>query len=398
MSNAILKNGKDFDLWNKFFSTVHPGTEIEGICIYPIEHRPVQLKGIRFLVVNGDDVTYNFPANQSELLRAHIVSNDWQWLGTRNGIKELQDYSVGSRAEHRWGGSPFVYNPHLNRLNRQLYQLPRAVFFGDNNDIDFGELESGDFHRADKAFTKVANVLKDVTKQINANLKLIAADPRLKKDHDLIFTYLVDKDTQLVRPTLDKVYPKLPAGGEMVLEQRPVVIDEWKDYPGLTMTAITTMVGSVSRLNQAINEFLLHGEQHPILKQYVTDIMKAASIQITNAWQPVYTFKAEDGQAVIDEVANQLLTELAALPGVPGMDLNSWETYDYTDRENPVKIETVDYYKSIACAYTESFMKALYEYLLGLQNPLFRPYSRIQKVDEADVGEHAIGSMRLGSY
>ena len=395
MSNAILKNGKEFDLWNKFFSTVHPGKEIEGICIYPIEHHPVSLKGIRFLVVGNDDVTYNFPANQYELLKANIVSGNWQWLATPNGIKELQHYSVGPRAEHRWGNSQFVYNPFLNRLTRQIYQLPRDVFFGDNQDIDMGELESGDFLRADASFTKVANLLKDVTKQINANLKLIAADPRIKNAHELIFSCAVDTTHYQAKPALDKVHPLLPEGGKLVLEQRPIVIEEWAAYPGLTTTSVTTIVGAVGRLNSAIAEFMAHGEKDPLLAVYVKDLMNAATIQITNAWQPVYNFKQEEGKELIDEVANKLLTELGELPGVPGMDLNSWQTYNYADLENPVKYEGVDYYQSIACKYTESFVRELYNYLMGTQSPLLRPYARIQKVAEENIGDHAIGSMRL---
>ncbi|EJI5696466.1 hypothetical protein NFI00_000169 [Salmonella enterica] len=393
-----ITNSKELALLNKFFARRYPdheGTPVK-VYVYPSFKRPVEMKVVRYVLADGSAVSYNLPAGLYEIFKNKIREERWDWMVRPNGIKELQNYSVGREERYQSLGNRHIINNYLMNVNLASYTLPESVFTQEEPLANaFEGLHSGDFHHIDLRFQKVANITTDTIRQIRANLTLIANDMNTVKDHDLYFGFFIDKDNFKLAPALSRIEPHLPEGGTFTLEQQPLNPADFAYLTSLGQTAIETIQRAVDRLNQAIQGFFKEADRHPLLLAHAEDMITTTFVMLTQAGHMVYTFTYEGGKTMVDALANDILDRLSKLDGVVGLDINSWRVWDYTNPADPVRVNELDFESEIYNRYTDSFVTALYGYLITLTTPLLRPYSRREAVAPEHVKDHAIGSIRM---
>lgn len=398
VANFLINDPTELALLKKFFARRWPNKgEPVKVYVYPSFKRPVDMKVVRYVLADDTAISYNLPGGLYKIFKSKIREERWDWMVRPNGIKELQNFTVGREERYQSFYNPNLINHYLMNVNLAPYTLPEAAFVTESSlATAFEGLNSGDIHHIDLRFKKVANITTDVIRQIRANLALISNDLNTVKDHDLYFGFFINKDTFELSPSLSRIEPMLPEGGTFVLEQQPLNPADFAYLGALGQTGITTISNAVNRLNQAIKGFLVEADRHPLLLEYAEDLITQTFVMLTQAGHMVYTFTYEGGKEKIDNLANDILGRLAGLPGVVGLDINSWRVWDYTNINEPVRLTEPDFEGEIFNRYTDSFVTALYNYLITLQTPLLRPYSRREAVAPEKVGEHAVGSIRMG--
>lgn len=399
MSTAqyLVTNPKELALLNKFFARRYPDSDTPvKVYVYPAFKQGVELKAIRYVDKDGNAVSYNLPAGQYEIFQTKIREERWDWMIRPNKMKEFMNLVVGPKEEHRWQANPHIINNFLMNVNLYAYTLPEDVWTAaDPTESVFGDLFVEDIINVDRKFSKLANIGTDMIKQIHANMKLIDADIETVKDHDLYFCFNIDKDNFKVQSSLTRIEPHLPEGGSITLNADPIDPSKFSYLSPLGRSAIETIIEATDRFNVATGEFLKIIDTADLLRTHGEDLLIKLYGQLVGAGHMLYKFQYNAAKEMVEGVANDILDRLSKLDGQPGLDINSWKVWDYTDPTAPVKVDGVDFEEDIYNRYTESFVVALYGYLITLSTPLLRPYSKITKVSEEDIQKHAIGSIRL---
>ena len=382
-SDYIVTNEKRKKLFTAIYLHFHfkQADDLKDIYVYPLVRGDYTFSVIRYELNDGKSYSYVINEAQTDILAGKIREGKWSWL--------IKDNKTGDKR-------------YPNNFNRIAIDLPLSFFEADQTTPSFETLVDGDFTHCEKKFLAAATVISKGIKELYATFPLIQNDFSIKRDHDLVFAFAIDKDTRSVKPSLTKIPAKLPEGGEFVIEPTPVNKEDWVSHIG-AIGAIEAQEKICNKITDAISTFSTgyvnekYKEQKDIteLTKFADDLINRLWIELTHANHVIYTLTAEGGKEIIDEVANDIMERLLALPGVPGLDLNSWVTWDYTNPEEPVRYTDVDFVTEINNGYTESFVKELYTFLLRQLNPIFRPYSKKRIVPESEIGDHAIGSMRF---
>lgn len=399
VSKFIVKDTRDIELFNRFFAMSHPEynkVAPSKIYVYPSLSFGVEMTVLRFVAVDGMAYSYNIPAGRFNIFKTKIKEGHWGWMLAANGIKELMVSTVRFEKPIPEQYQRFVEVYTMGNVNEAQYTLPEEVFTAEQK--VFAELDGlydGDIHRLEKEFNKVANITSETIKQINANLRLIAMDKGVVKNHDLYFGFYIAKDAYRIAPSLTRIEPHLPEGGELVIEQQPLKAEDWTHLEGVGFGCVDHIIKAGNKLNAALAEFEDMPGRHPIITGMAKDMLHGAMVMLTQAGHMVYRYKYEADKETVDNLTNDILTRLAALPGVIGLDLNSWRVWDYTDIANPVRVDSIDLEGEIYNRYIDSFVEALYNHMVTLNSPLLRPYSTREAVKPENIGDHALGSIRL---
>lgn len=328
---------------------------------------------------------------------AMTTDETMNWCMQENTNKDLQAAGYPRNVSKRYDSIELPLSVFQKKASEFLIQEP----------VD--ALVNGDFIQLDTLLAKLQGQLRvhfgDITK---AALEFIKAPVR--KDHDLYLVFKTKDDFSTVTGQLEKVYPKLPEGGELELGNNPVTEFELTTAQG---NVVETLLKRIHVLNKHIVRDITKVRnllaQNPIILDEFQRLLKLEFLAAAHFMKKVYGFQESDGIALVQEVANEIISALnkkaitSTYPIVSvdsvkvrnlGLDLNSWIVWEYKDGEEPVRVEDeeLQFVDTLFNRYTESFINVLQGFLMNLGNPLIKPYHSVTPADLSDG--HAIGSIR----
>lgn len=399
-ADYIVTKPSDKELFTKMMTMLRPDLviDVKSIYVYPHIYKGLETTSIRFQIEREgkeSSLTYNLLSTRLNVLKEKIRNEKWEWLLDVNRDLDLSVYAVGPRREHSIKNNQFLVHPLCLNLNLSSIELPLSVMEAEVNYPEFDGLFNGDLKHIDLRFKKFASVMKDGINQIQANFRVIEGDINIKRDHDLYFAFGTDIDTTRIYACLTKV-PAHLQGKEMVINNKPVDQTDFVDFSPMGRHAVQTITGVADSLNERLNSYVEEASKNPALKEYAMEMVKATFVMLGQTSHHIYKFSAEDGKELIESKANEILLALASMKDIrPGLDLNSWHLYDYTDASEPVRVRDVKVIEDLMDNYTPSFVDALYSHMLNIADPLLRPYAKIIPVAEENIKDHAVGSIRV---
>jgi len=219
--------------------------------------------------------------------------------------------------------------------------------------------------------TKLADGLKDLI-------------PR--KDHDLYLTFKGVNDFSAINIGLDRVFPELPESGEVILGDNAVNLDDWQTFPDPVKLVVRRLTVMNKQMNRMMDKYQNRLRNHKVILDLWRQVVKTRLLASSHFMKAIYIFSAKFGMDWIESTANDILQELHGKGGNIGLDLNEWVVYSYEAPGLPVplKEEALDFQTKLYKRYTQSFIDALYAFLLGIQSPYIRPYNHREVVDGND--------------
>lgn len=281
---------------------------------------------------------------------------------------------------------------HLN-VSKASIELPLSYFFVPPGKREMDDLVDGDFRDlhslVERLKRKVAENLRDITVK---SLGLVNFP--YKRDHDMYLAFKArDKDMQVLDVSMEKVYPLLPESGEVSIGDHPINLFEWNHDKKSLVTAkqIQNLVKQTNREIEKVRGLI---NQHPIIQEAFKQEVKTIMYAATHFTKKLYGCNPDDVQDQVMKVTNDVVRALTNKGGKIGLDLNSWIVWQYHDDKAPTKATDpeLDFVGQILNRYTDSFVEALYAYLLNLGNPYIKPYDYRVKADATDGIE--LGSIR----
>lgn len=272
-------------------------------------------------------------------------------------------------------------------------ELPLSFFPFSYAKEPIDELYDGDFMQVKEVCERLNEDLRGRLGELN-RIALKLADLIPQKDHDLYLSFKGVNGLKQMNVALDRVYPKLPESGEIVLGDEPINIFEWSAYSKVVQVNVKRISHGTRQINRMFDKYRALINPHQMIQEIFDTNLKEQLMASSHFLNRVYGFSAAYGVKYMEEVANEVIGKLNAHGGSIGLDLNEWVVYEYhtEGRPTPIESEELDFKKQILNSYTQSFVDALYGYLLDVQNPYIRPYT-YRTVVEGDDGIE-VGSIR----
>lgn len=272
-------------------------------------------------------------------------------------------------------------------------ELPLSFFPFSFDKGPLDDLYDGDFTQVKEVCERLNEDLRVRLGDIN-RIALKLADIIGQKDHDLYLSFKGVNGLKEMNVALDRVYPKLPESGEIVLGDEPINIFEWSGYSKVVQVNVKRISHGTRQINRMFAKYRALVSQHPAIQELFDTNLKEQLMASSHFLNRVYGFSAAYGVKYMEEVANDIIGKLNAHGGNIGLDLNEWVVYEYheTGRPTPIEAEELDFKKQILNSYTQSFVDALYGYLLDVTNPYIKPYTYREVVAGDDGIE--VGSIR----
>jgi len=346
---------------------------------------PADLRIFRYAGMDGDQEVTWFRFQVGEQSRSFVVLT-----------KLIPEFMVAME-----GPEPMAWT-HQRRhsakgFNLNVTQAPIELplsFFPFSFDKDpLDDLFDGDFTQVKEVCERLNEDLRIRLGEIN-RIALKLADIIGQKDHDLYLSFKGVNGLKEMNVALDRVYPKLPESGEIVLGDEPINIFEWSGYSKVVQVNVKRISHGTRQINRMFAKYRALVSQHPAIQELFDANLKEQLMASSHFLNRVYGFSAAYGVKYMEEVANDIIGKLNAHGGSIGLDLNEWVVYEYheTGRPTPIEDETLDFKKQILNSYTQSFVDALYGYLLDVPNPYIKPYT-YREVVEGDDGIE-VGTIR----
>ena len=217
-----------------------------------------------------------------------------------------------------------------------------------------------------------------------------------QKDHDLYLSFKGVDFFQKMNIGRDRVYPKLPESGEVSLGDSVIDLDDWYMYNKIVQVNVKRIGHASNQINRMIKRYRGMISTDVVIQDIFDAELKIQLMAASHFLKRIYGYSAEHGMEIMEGVANDVIARLTKHGGNIGLDLNEWVVYQYHDDNSmPTAINDVaelDFKNGLYNRYTQSFVEALYAYLLDTPNPYIKPYTWRQVV-EGDDGI-AIGSIR----
>lgn len=346
---------------------------------------PADLRIFRYAGMDGDQEVTWFRFQVGEQSRSFVVlSKD---VPTFLGQMTEEDPMVWTH-KRRHSEKGFFLN-----VTQAPIELPLSFFPMEFSKGPLDDLFDGDF-----------TVVRDVIERLNEDLRgrlselnriaMKLADLIKEKDHDLYLSFKGVNGLKAMNVALDRVYPKLPESGEIVLGDEPINIFEWADYSKVVQVNVKRLSHGTRQINRMFERYRAMVNPSPIIQEIFDTNLKEQLMASSHFLNRVYGFSPTYGVKYMEEVANEVIGKLNAHGGAIGLDLNEWVVYEYHEegRPTPIESEELDFKKQILNSYTQSFVDAIYGYLLDVQNPYIKPYT-YREVVEGDDGIE-VGSIR----
>lgn len=383
-------------------------------CIYPIDKdrsydMPTQLfitamlKFYKVLTPNGSDdisiFTFKGIAGSEDLLWVRfetptgpasfvvLESNAERWVQAC-----LEDETLGWCTQGNLNKAMQARDMHLN-VSKAIFELPMSYFMVPFEAHPMDELFSGDYEVYENAIARLKvsvwdrlREITDYTAALNVSVK--------HKDHDLYLVFKATPDFAKMNVILEKVSPILPESGEISLGDNLdalFVPDEGDKRTKLTIKKIMVLGKQINYELEKTRKLI---SQHAIIQAEYAQFVKTMLLAATHFMKLVYKFRGDDGVELVEVEADKILRALKEHGGNVGLDLNSWIVWEYDGLKQPVRVTAPElcFNDLLHSKFTESFIEALYAHLMGLGNPLTRPYHYREEVDVNDGIE--VGSVR----
>lgn len=356
-------------------------TEYDGIAIYTYmgfagndEIRWVRFetdtdeKGVTFAVLEK---------NFDRWVQACLEDETIAWCVEGNGHEGLQKRGL-----------------NLN-VSKAPIELPLDFFFTKFGPDGMEDLFDGDFTALEELSGRLQQKITAQVRDATLKSNVLTNAPG-ERDHDLMLVFKALKGFTGINVVLEKVWPKLPESGELSLGDNPENELKWSSDKK-SLVAIRLINAAGRHINKEIEKARLLVSQHPVIQQAFAERLKTMLIATSAFTKRVYNFDATYGQHLIEEVGNDVLRRLttkAETGAVIGLDVNSWIVWEYKPDSPPERVtdEDLDFVNLLFNRYTETFINALYVFLINLGNPLIKPYDYRIKADMSDG--IAIGTMR----
>jgi hypothetical protein len=346
---------------------------------------PSGLRIFRYAGMDGDqEVTW---------FRFQVAEQSWSFVVLTKLIPEFMVAMEGPEPmawTHQRRHSAKGFNLNVTQAPIEL-PLSFFPFSFDKDPLD--DLFDGDFTQVKEVCERLNEDLRIRLGEIN-RIALKLADLIGQKDHDLYLSFKGVNGLKEMNVALDRVYPKLPESGEIVLGDEPINIFEWSGYSKVVQVNVKRISHGTRQINRMFAKYRALVSQHPAIQELFDANLKEQLMASSHFLNRVYGFSAAYGVKYMEEVANDIIGKLNAHGGSIGLDLNEWVVYEYheTGRPTPIEDETLDFKKQILNSYTQSFVDALYGYLLDVPNPYIKPYT-YREVVEGDDGIE-VGTIR----
>jgi hypothetical protein len=369
----------------KFFNLAVSDIPFSEVAVLGDLHFPSDLRIFRYAGLDGDQEVTWFRFQVAEQSRTFVVLS-----------KDVPTFLAEMEGE-----APMVWTHQRRRsekgFNLNVTQAPIELplsffpFSWDKGPLD--DLFDGDFTQVNEVCERLNEDLRTRLAEIN-RIALKLADLIGQKDHDLYLSFKGVNGLKEMNVALDRVYPKLPESGEIVLGDEPINIFEWSDYSKVVQVNVKRISHGTRQINRMFAKYRALVSPHPAIQELFDTNLKEQLMASSHFLNRVYGFSAAYGVKYMEEVANEIIGKLNAKGGNIGLDLNEWVVYEYheTGRPTPIEDETLDFKQQILNSYTQSFVDALYGYLLDVQNPYIKPYT-YREVVEGDDGIE-VGTIR----
>lgn len=346
---------------------------------------PDNLRIFRYAGMDGDQEVTWFRFQVGEESRSFVVlSKD---VPTFLGQMTEEDPMVWTH-KRRASAKGFGLN-----VTQAPIELPLSFFPFSFAKDPIDDLFDGDFTQVKEVCERLNEDLRGRLGELN-RIALKLADLIPQKDHDLYLSFKGVNGLKQMNVALDRVYPKLPESGEIVLGDEPINIFEWSAYSKVVQVNVKRISHGTRQINRMFDKYRALINPHPMIQELFDTNLKEQLMASSHFLNRVYGFSAAYGVKYMEEVANEVISKLNAHGGNIGLDLNEWVVYEYHEegRPTPIESEELDFKKQILNSYTQSFVDALYGYLLDVQNPYIKPYT-YRTVVEGDDGIE-VGTIR----
>lgn len=346
---------------------------------------PADLRIFRYAGMDGDQEVTWFRFQVGEQSRSFVVL-------TRDVptflMQMLEEDPMIWTHQHRQSAKGFFLN-----VTQAPIELPLSFFPFSFEKGPLDDLFDGDFTQAHEVCERLNADLRVRLSELN-RIALKLADLITQKDHDLYLSFKGVNGLKEMNVALDRVYPKLPESGEIVLGDEPINLFEWASYSKVVQVNIKRISHGTRQINRMFEKYRALINPHPAIQEIFDTNLKEQLMASSHFLNRVYGFSPTYGVKYMEEVANEVIAKLNAHGGAIGLDLNEWVVYEYHEegRPTPIESEELDFKKQILNSYTQSFVDALYGYLLDIPNPYIKPYTYREVVAGDDGIE--VGSIR----
>lgn len=333
-----------------------------------------ELRWIRF---QTDTESYTFGTREVDFSRwidAALEMKDIGWVTAGNNNQALIDRGM-----------------HLN-VSKLPIELPLTGYQTQFGKHEMDDLFDGDFKVLEAAQTRLKTFmtakLREATDKTN-----VLVNAKNKKDHDLYLVFKAVTGFGHLDVSLEKVYPELPESGGVDLGSNPTTLDDFDDKK--VAVAVKQIYNVGKQINKEIDRTRKLINQHPFVQKEFDQWLKTTLFAAGHFTKLVYGFLAEHNEALVNKAANEVIRALTYKGGNIGLDLNSWITWEYEVGQIPTRCKDpeVDFINILYKKYTDSFVTALYAYLINISNPLIRPYDYRTAADASDGV--ALGTIRM---
>lgn len=369
----------------RFFSLAVSDIPFSEVAVLGDLHFPSNLRIFRYAGMDGDQEVTWFRFQVGEESRSFVVlSKD---VPTFLGQMTEEDPMVWTH-KRRASAKGFGLN-----VTQAPIELPLSFFPFSFAKDPIDDLFDGDFTQVKEVCERLNEDLRGRLGELN-RIALKLADLIPQKDHDLYLSFKGVNGLKQMNVALDRVYPKLPESGEIVLGDEPINIFEWSAYSKVVQVNVKRISHGTRQINRMFDKYRALINPHPMIQEIFDTNLKEQLMASSHFLNRVYGFSAAYGVKYMEEVANEVISKLNAHGGNIGLDLNEWVVYEYHEegRPTPIESEELDFKKQILNSYTQSFVDALYGYLLDVQNPYIKPYT-YRTVVEGDDGIE-VGTIR----
>jgi len=369
----------------RFFNLAVSDIPFSEVAVLGDLHFPSNLRIFRYAGMDGDQEVTWFRFQVGEESRSFVVlSKD---VPTFLGQMTEEDPMVWTH-KRRASAKGFGLN-----VTQAPIELPLSFFPFSFAKDPIDDLFDGDFTQVKEVCERLNEDLRGRLSELN-RIALKLADLIPQKDHDLYLSFKGVNGLKQMNVALDRVYPKLPESGEIVLGDEPINIFEWSAYSKVVQVNVKRISHGTRQINRMFDKYRALINPHPMIQEIFDTNLKEQLMASSHFLNRVYGFSAAYGVKYMEEVANEVISKLNAHGGNIGLDLNEWVVYEYHEegRPTPIESEELDFKKQILNSYTQSFVDALYGYLLDVQNPYIKPYT-YRTVVEGDDGIE-VGTIR----
>jgi len=278
---------------------------------------------------------------------------------------------------------------------------PVSVLLAETKFSGSESFTNGDLEALETRFERAGQLLGEAFHLVKRNLMVLHHDKTIKRDHILHYANFIDFASRKVHPSLNRFSWKLTGEDtDFDLVPKALVVADWED----TFTSEQSRT-ALLRLNTAFNGFNTFVDQHFEIKEddhelrafTIKRLFDGAWPNVMKSSELVYSIEREAVEGEVASANEALLKEVIELSGVPGLDLNSWKAYDYTNADEPTLLK--DFSPSLHEKYRQEFVGIMYQALLTSGHTLLRPFSTKRVItDPEEIAEHKVGEIRTERF